>query len=309
MIATSKRAGLSMIETLVVITIIMLLAALVAAVVVGSKGAANRTVDTSRLRNLSQAILLYCGDNDDLMPQAFVDNEDGTWATYNVYPIPSDWELGWPEAYYNKAESAWANAVFPYLNSYSVYRSTTGRDRWVENGHYIAGKSDYVRTSFQFNGLLTSYQSSAVARPSNLPLLTQARGEMVLVGYFSTSPRLVCVDSGPCRYRPSVPGCDWSNGGISHLLFSPDYSQWVYNKGQLVAYADGAAKWIPMSAPTFEPSDYRTMYWTRFSDTGVSITEWRDPLGCHSLLFRPDFDFEDFGTPIEEPSSKYAGYN
>lgn len=305
----ARSRAFSLIELLVVLAVIGVLAAILSPVISSGKRSAKRVVDISRLRQISMAMLLYANDSDDSLPLGFMVEDDQTWKTYNLYPIPPDWEPDGYEEYYRRTQTVWANAITSYLRSTDVLSSRAGRDRYIERAIYERGRDDYIRTNFQFNGLLSSYQHSSITAPSELPMISQNRGEMNLVGYFTTSPRLVCTNVGPCRFSPARRGCGFENGSISHMLFSPFYSQWVHGKGQLVAFADGSAKWRSMDAPPNLPSDYTTMYWTRLNKRGISVAEWREEHGCHTLLFQPDFDFADFGNPIEEPSAKYSGRN
>jgi prepilin-type N-terminal cleavage/methylation domain-containing protein len=65
-----KRKGFTLIELLVVIAIIAILAAILFPVFAKAKEAAKRTTCVSNLNQIGKAILLYCGQYDDLYPRA-----------------------------------------------------------------------------------------------------------------------------------------------------------------------------------------------------------------------------------------------
>jgi hypothetical protein len=46
-------------------------------------------------------------------------------------------------------------------------------------------------------------------------------------------------------------------------------------------------------------TDYRTDPWSEYRSNGTIGAEWTDSHFCHPPLFKPDFDFQDFGTPVE----------
>lgn len=65
---TSRSPGLSLVEVLVVLGIVVVLAALVVPMALRSQRAAERADSSARLRTMSQAILLYATDHEQSLP-------------------------------------------------------------------------------------------------------------------------------------------------------------------------------------------------------------------------------------------------
>lgn len=296
-----RKNAFTLIELLVVIAIIAILAAILFPVFAQAKAAAKKTQDLTQMKQVGTGIVMYAADYDDNFPLAYAVSSGSFWYTTYLIEVPADWPPGYSTAYYDENRVFWANSTNPYMKNYDILRSTSGRDRSITALTPQTKKPATV--NFQMNGLLNSYSTTAINRPSQLPLLSQNRGNMNILGFGTSNPWLNCPNAAPCVFQSSRPGCypysSGGNGQWSEMLINSSYTQWVHGRGQITVQADSSAKWRSMNSGVNVRSDFRTMYWTRFTATGVSTTEWQDTNFCHTLLFQPDFDFENFGTPIE----------
>jgi prepilin-type N-terminal cleavage/methylation domain-containing protein len=294
-----KRA-FTLIELLVVIAIIAILAAILFPVFAQAKAAAKKASDLSQFKQLGLAVNIYSTDHDDVLPLAYSAGDGGVWYTGFIIETPADWIPGNSQAYYAENQVHWANSTFPYTKNGSLLATSNGKERLVAGAPYATAAKAVYTTNLNFNGLLNGWSATAITSPSQLPLFSQNRGTMNIKGFGSSNPVLDCDNNGPCTFQPSTPTCDDAvNGAWSSMFFSNDYSQWVHGRGHITVQADSSAKWRSMNGPVNGASDYRTMYWTRFNATGASVTEWQDTNFCHTMLFMPDFDFQNFGSPIE----------
>jgi prepilin-type N-terminal cleavage/methylation domain-containing protein len=76
----SNRRAFTLIELLVVIAIIAILAAILFPVFAQAKTAAKRTQDLSNIKNLGLCIVMYTGDNDDILPPTRIVSDGAGWA-------------------------------------------------------------------------------------------------------------------------------------------------------------------------------------------------------------------------------------
>ena len=97
------KKAFTLIELLVVIAIIAILAAILFPVFAQAKAAAKKTSDLSNIKQLSLGILMYSGDNDDVLPSAYFHRAfnpalGGTAGGYEhwsglTYPYVKNWEI------------------------------------------------------------------------------------------------------------------------------------------------------------------------------------------------------------------------
>jgi len=63
---------------------------------------------------------------------------------------------------------------------------------------------------------------------------------------------------------------------------------------------DSSAKFQKVAGGPTTASDYRRDFWARYNPSGVpQWVEWADTNNCHTVLFQPDFDFANYGTPVQ----------
>ena len=293
-----------MVELLVVIGIVMILSGLLLPVFQSARLSALQTQGVANMRSLAVATLLYSGDHEDVAPVVYAALDDLSPAVSHFIAVPPRWEQGQDEAYYSQVASSWPNSVGSYGSTAALLKSPVSRAWRPVKGNYAlaAAGHRHAEVNPAFNGLLNSWPLASASSPSQLPLLTQVNGSVNIVGYARSNPRLFCLTPGPCLFVPESVDCSPTKPGtMSSLIPQVEASQWVHRQGQIVAFSDTSVKWRPMRSPPNAPSDVRTSFWSRFSEDGMSQTEWRESKGCHPVLFRPSFDFVDFADSYESP--------
>jgi prepilin-type N-terminal cleavage/methylation domain-containing protein len=293
------RRAFTLIELLVVIAIIAILAAILFPVFAQAKAAAKKTASLSQAKQLGTAQHIYLSDNDDMYPMAF-GKYDGRWRYTWGAEVPADWRSNYGPQYVAFNNASWANSTQPYAKNLDLLEAPGVKTvNYFNENMSTAAVKKYARVGYTYNGLLSSYSASAVAASSQLPLLTQANGAQNMEAYAYANPFLVCDDKDqPCTYVPSTPDCDGDNGEFSQL-FAADATMWVYGNGQNVIYADSSAKFRRYGANIGGRTDFRTDPFSAYDAKGIPAGQWQDKNWCHAVLFQPDFDFQDWGNPVE----------
>ncbi len=305
------KKAFTLIELLVVIAIIAILAAILFPVFAQAKEAAKRTAMLSGVKQTATAAQLYLGDSDDVYPMACVYYRGG-WYPSSAFPTPFDWRPGRPADYAPSMQVGWANSMQPYLKGFDLLAMPGATDiKLLDTDDFSVALRKIAKTNLQMNGLLNTYNASGIAAPAQLPVFTQSNGKVNLLGYASSNPALAC-DHGdqPCRYVAPAPGCENSaqNGAVSGFSYpvvttngaNPRTAPMTtFGRGQVWAFADGHAKLQKVGMNVDGRTDYRTDPWSQYHPDGSIRSEWQDTDFCHSLLFMPDFDFQNFGTPVE----------
>lgn len=295
------RRAFTLIELLVVIAIIAILAAILFPVFAQAKQAAKKTADLSNQKQLGTAFQIYLADYDDNHPLAFPiysDPVNGDQVdAFEYIDTPADWDLTVSAAYHDARRSAWSNSIQPYMKNMDLY-SSPGATDYSLGWNYNQGRK-FANVNYVYNGLLTQYPSTAVEEPTKLRLLTSTYGDRNLMGAALSAPHLDCPDPGICRYVPSTPSCNGDNGEWSQLTNPDGASMWLFGPGMNAVFTDSHAKFQRVAGGPTNASDYRTDFWAVYGNNGVAQwNEWQDTNWCHTLLFMPDFNFQDFGTPV-----------
>ena len=301
------RKAFTLIELLVVIAIIAILAAILFPVFAQAKLAAKKTVAISNLKQLSLASAMYIGDNNDTYPLSAGMEPYGLPQDIRV---PSNWQSDGVNPYMVQASAVgWANSLQPYTKSIEIlHESTEVLENWPGDS-YANPLTAISWANLAFNGDLTEYSASAVAAPSSLIAFWQGNGIESVKGYGYSQPFLGCGDPTlPCRYVPSSPTCQGLNGDEDWFnpLFNqtdayqatPGLTMWMYGKGLNSAQADGSVRFRHMGMnQTPNLTDYKTDPYAGYNALGQPRAVWTDVTQCHALLFEPDFDFQNWGTP------------
>ncbi len=189
------------------------------------------------------------------------------------------------------------NAIQPYVKSYQVMQ-IPGAPLFPLSWLPAPTGVQPAAATYAYNGLLTSYPTTSVAAPSQLPLFTELNGFANTPGFGYANPMIYCQDgTQACTYQSDAGGvCAAGNGGQGGIYENEaNAGYWCNGIGQNWVLADSHAKWQHMGAVTgnfttdFVPTDYRIDPMAYYNNTGNSYWYWDD--GCFPFLFRPDFDF------------------
>lgn len=297
----SRNRAFTLIELLVVIAIIAILAAILFPVFAQAKAAAKKTKDLAQFKQVGTSITIYTADYDDVLPLSLAADHTGWVPGNTLIDTPADWDNTIPAQWVAQNQVFWQNASAPYIKNLEITKSSAGVDYSLSAPYGAPGTKPYATNNILYNGTLNAFSSTGINSPSQLIMFSQSLGTMNIRGYSLSNPQLYCMNVGPCVFMPSSPTCDGfsTNGAWSDLNYQNTHSQWVHGRGQITVQADSSARWRSMNSGINQPSDFRSMYWSRFNAQGKTITEWQDTNVCHSLLFQPDFDFANFGTPVE----------
>jgi len=282
------RKAFTLIELLVVIAIIAILAAILFPVFAQAKEAAKKTADLSNLKQTGTSIAIYLSDSDDTFPLAYRFIPGTGWGVTYVVSTPLGWmgpgfAQGQPARMAQDA-SHWSNTIQPYTKNYGLMEAPGLPSKDVYGYPTTGTPKPPALVNQTYNGLLHNWSATAVAAPSQLPLIWQGRGKGNAIGASLSNPALNCPQTGTsnCQY---VAGA--APGGI---MFGVYDSMWMYNKGGNVTFCDTSAKFRRFGA-TLAPgdTDYKTDPFTGYDTNGNPCCYWYD--GWYAWLFRPDYDF------------------
>ncbi|MFZ4508963.1 MAG: prepilin-type N-terminal cleavage/methylation domain-containing protein [Fimbriimonas sp.] len=283
-----KRA-FTLIELLVVIAIIAILAAILFPVFAQAKESAKKTTALSNVKQTATAFAIYIADSDDTYPLGYRFTPGTGWRWNFSVSTP----LGWMGPNYAQGQagrmaedaSHWTNGLYPYSKNYGLLEGSglPAKDVYGIGDNPAGRVKAPALSNLTFNGLLHAWSATAVAAPSQLPLVWNGRGKGNGLGNSLTNPALMCAaGSAACSYTPG--------GGVGGAMFTIYDSMWMWSKGGNMSFTDTSAKFRRFGA-TLNPgnTDYKTDPYTGYDANGNPGFVWTD--GFYPWLFRPDYDF------------------
>ncbi|MBS1719298.1 MAG: prepilin-type N-terminal cleavage/methylation domain-containing protein [Armatimonadetes bacterium] len=307
--------GFTLIELLVVIAIIAILAAILFPVFAQAKAAAKKAASLSNLKQHATGTQIYLADYDDTFPIG-VPFANGIWRWDRFIPYTSVVPVGANAAIADGCNSMVNNAMAPYLKNLQMWKDPVANDfpaGATSTGGLLGVPNPLPggtpSTTYTYNGLLQSYNATGVANSAALTVWWTGQGKRSLVGYHYSSPQLICNATGPCVYVAATSAtCNgFGNGGYSfHTSNASGQGYDMHNQSYIYAFADGHAKARRSGVYTTGLTDPRTDPFARYAGnapdrTGGTPTRWWDQFYCHSYLFRPDLDFQNWDTPLAAP--------
>lgn len=265
------RKAFTLIELLVVIVIISVLAAILFPVFSQAKEAAKKSTTLSNFKQVGAAMLLYVGDHDDTYPLAWSpDNANGVWRNFAgsgqtasfLVSFPAGWRGGaYGGTRQEEDSNAWGNSILPYIKTGKVFEAEGVPHFRPANAElqadYANNDGKYFSSSVTFNGMLHNYSASAVASPSQHPMLWQGMFRRAYDGFFRANPELDCYDlATPCRFNPSdyPQAGNWSRSspGYGYVWFgavNPYGTAWIYSShGMHFIQDDSSARFQQINA-------------------------------------------------------------
>jgi prepilin-type N-terminal cleavage/methylation domain-containing protein len=314
-----KNRAFTLIELLVVIAIIAILAAILFPVFAQAKAAAKKAAAISNVKQLGTSSQLYLADYDDTygigVPR-YVNAGLNEWAWDRFIPRTSIIPAGSNPAAKDAAGTHFDNAVYPYMKNESIFTDPVGTPRSpLPAGAFAASgittiPANATPITYTYNGLLQAYSATAIANPASLIVYWPGQGKRSLQGAAYASPQLICSNlNADCRYVPmSNNTCVAGNGGTSfYTTNASNLGRDLYSRQNVYVYADSHAKARRIGVyennklqdPRTDPFAYylgqevdrNRPGGARFWDIGY----------CHGYLFRPDFDFQTWDTPLVAP--------
>ena len=295
-----KRNAFTLIELLVVIAIIAILAAILFPVFAQAKAAAKKIASLSNLKQVGTGMQIYLADYDDNFPITYAPMPGNT-TRYNydrLTPTP-DWLMSTDPIVKSSIDSFWSNNTQPYIKNYQLLAdpnsvSITG----LTSSPYGSAvpPSGQPMISYTYNALLNGYSATAVESVSRLPVLWNGRGKAGMVGWAYANPYMGCATAAaPCRYQPPAAGCTFSNNGslsrASRNSRGTGYD--LHQGGVIYTFADSSARWQKLGVNGTGATDPRKDPFTDYAGQTDPNLRWQDATGCHSFMFRPDYNFND----------------
>lgn len=301
------RKAFTLIELLVVIAIIAILAAILFPVFAQAKVAAKKAASISNIKQMGTAAHIYVADYDDVYQITYgFDNVFGGYTWNTLIPVPATWPTGLSASDVARNEAHFANNIQPYMKNLDML-GCPGGEGYSTGGTYVPAVAAQPRglkkISYTYNGLLNGWSTTAVEAPSSLILFWNGRGRGGLNGVGYATPWLTCNNAAaPCIYVPATPStpvgsCGTGNGttsSIARTSFNQGFN--VFSGGLNAVFADTSTKWRKIGVrgnPTTLTDPRRDMF-ARYNVDVPTHRYWEEKF-CHVYLFRPDFDFANFG--------------
>lgn len=309
------KKGFTLIELLVVIAIIAILAAILFPVFAQAKTAAKKTQALNNVKQTITASIIYTADYDDRFGIATPLFPTLGWAWDRFIPLNELLLPATPPATRDAVGTFFYNSVQPYMKNVQILRDPSAIERTpLPAGVFTQAGITSIpagapAVTYTYNGLLQGYSSTAIAAPSSLIVWWPGQGKRSLQGAGYASPQLICTNpNAPCTYVPAAAGCGAVNGSTSFYTTNASNLGWdMHNRSLVYSYADGHAKSRRIGVyqnnaqqdPRTDPfAFYLGQEVDRFRPGGARY--W-DANYCHGYLFRPDFDFANWDTPLIAP--------
>jgi prepilin-type N-terminal cleavage/methylation domain-containing protein len=308
-----KRA-FTLIELLVVIAIIAILAAILFPVFAQAKEAAKKTAALSNVKQNALGIIMYSTDYDDTFPLSSSISA-GTAASaacdgknFAGYTLQNS-KLAWAATIPAGADAPgcgeddkvqWINATDPYRKSWEL---TQQPGKAQVDGYAASLIATFVAkpqvASFTINGLLNGYSATAVASPSQLPLLWPGSGPYNVRALNFTNPSLDCNanSNAPCRFNasgsPQQGSALTASGGFNRgdtywsytVASGLSNSFAIYSGGLTMSRADSSAKFYRVASGVYG------LPGRLYDNAGVISATMRcnsDGANVYIAAFRPD---------------------
>jgi prepilin-type N-terminal cleavage/methylation domain-containing protein len=309
-----RTKGFTLIELLVVIAIIAILAAILFPVFAQAKEAAKRTSALSNTKQTGLAMIIYCTDNDDVLPLSMGRRDELNPRSYMigvVTPMPAD-SLGAGSAPWNNpirrggARVFWGNSVQPYMKNYGIHELPGQPERWTPP--FPVGSNDILpgvertRGGLTFNGILHSWSMTQVENPSSVILVWPGFGRAAVQQRAASNPYLNCTSgtNDNCRFSLSGGPQQPPTSLFGSTTFVLDFvtTHWLYKtKSMPMVRTDSSAKMMP-EARTVSPDVNFGLFndpWLNVTADGVPASYWLcAPTGglpldaYYHCYFRPD---------------------
>ena len=249
------KKAFTLIELLVVIAIIAILAAILFPVFAQAKEAAKKTQALSNVKQTGTAFNIYLADYDDTMPNAHSRRADGSHRAATVHPAPSgSIGAGWEDPIIvSQVNSMWHMAVQPYMKNWQLL-SSPNQNSVTLPGEVFTNTVAAQEIGITYNGLLNSYNATAVNNASVVPMIWLGTGNLKLRGRAVSNPALNCgTTTGDCRFNPGGGAHATAvAGGQSQFFgygnFSGSYKVWAFGTnqsggGSIFGRVDSSAKY------------------------------------------------------------------
>ncbi len=207
----SQRRGFTLIEVLIVITIIAIIAALLFPVFSVAREKARQASCASNMRQLGMAFLMYAQDYDEQFPNAapFTEINGAGWILNTQANVMGQFSVE-------------QGGLFPYVKNKQIYVCPSDANDQIEQ------KVD--RWSYAMNDLLSLSPTSIVTFPSATFLMVEDHEVWINDGLFWVSPAYN-------RFGPIAP-----NNPYTALCDRPTQR---HSEGCNMLLVDGHVKWLP----------------------------------------------------------------